>query len=70
MSNLYIQVQSVVEVSTPEEMCEAQADVKGTELPLTQGQQSEDVRTVLVPPDRTTSTGTFRDTHRYAARIQ
>lgn len=50
-SDLYIQVESVVEISTPEEMGEAQADVKGTELFLTQREQSEDVYKVLVPPE-------------------
>lgn len=51
MPHLYIQVKSVVEVSTPEEMGEAQADVKGTKLFVTQRKQSEDVHKVLVPPE-------------------
>lgn len=50
-SDLHIQVESVVEVSTPEEMGEAQADVKGTKLFFTQREQSEDVHKVLVPPE-------------------
>lgn len=47
---LYVQVQSVVEVSTPEEVSEAQADVKGAKLFVAQRKQSEDVNEVLVPP--------------------
>lgn len=50
-SDLHIQVESVVEVSTPEEMSEAQADVKRTELFFTQREQSEDVHKVLIPPE-------------------
>lgn len=49
--DLNIQVESVVEVSTPEEMGEAQADVEGTELFVAQRKQSEDVHNVLVPPE-------------------
>lgn len=50
-ANLYVQVESVVEISTPEEMGEAHADVKGAVL-FTQAEQSEDVHKVLIPPKR------------------
>lgn len=53
-SDLYIQVESVVEISTPEKMGEAQADVKGTVF-VTQTEQPEDVQEVLVPPEHKTS---------------
>lgn len=49
--HLHIQVQSVVQVSTPEEVREAQADVKGAQLFVAQRKQSEDVNKVLVPPE-------------------
>lgn len=52
-SYLYVQVESVVEISTPEEMGEAQADVEGTVF-VTQTEQPEDVQEVLVPPERNT----------------
>lgn len=48
-ANLYIQIESVVEISTPEEMGEAQADVKGAVF-VTQAEQSEDVHKALIPP--------------------
>lgn len=48
-ANLYFQIKSVVEISTPEEMGEAQADVKGAVF-FTQAEQSEDVHEVLIPP--------------------
>ena len=51
LSDLYVQVQPVVEVSTPEEVREAQADVKGAKLFVAQRKQSEDVNKVLVPPE-------------------
>lgn len=50
LSDLHIQVQAVVEVSAPEEVSEAKANVKGTKLLVTQRKQSEDVDNVLVPP--------------------
>lgn len=49
-SNLYVHVQPVVEVSQPEEVCEAQRDVKRTELLVSQRQQAKDIQVVLVPP--------------------
>lgn len=49
-SDLYIQVKPVVEVSTPEEMSETKADIKGREMFVTQGKQSEDVHKALIPP--------------------
>ena len=51
LSDLNVQVESIIEVSAPEEVGEAKADVKGTELFLTQREQSEDVHKVLVPPE-------------------
>lgn len=48
-ANLYVQIESVVEISTPKEVGEAQADVKGAVF-LTQAEQSEDVQKVLIPP--------------------
>ena len=50
MSDLHVQVQSVVEVAAPEEMGEAQADVEGVELFVSQREQPENVHKVLVPP--------------------
>lgn len=48
-ANLYVQIESVVEISTPKEVGEAQADVKGAVF-LAQAEQSEDVQKVLIPP--------------------
>lgn len=48
-ADLHVQVKPVVEVSTPEKMAEAQADVKRAVL-LAQTEQPEDVNKVLVPP--------------------
>lgn len=48
-ANLHVQIESVVEISTPKEVGEAQADVKGAVF-LTQAEQSEDVQKVLIPP--------------------
>lgn len=48
---LYVQVEPVVEVSTPEEMSETQADVKRSKLFVTQRKQSEDIHKILVPPE-------------------
>lgn len=48
-ADLHVQVKPVVEVSTPEKMAEAQANVKCAVL-LTQTEQPEDVNKVLVPP--------------------
>lgn len=48
-SHLYIHVKAVVEVPEPEEVSETQRDVKGTELPVTQREQPQDVQVVLVP---------------------
>lgn len=50
-TDLYIQVQSVVEISTPEKVSKAQADVKDTEMFFTQRKQSKDVDKVLVSPE-------------------
>lgn len=49
-SHLDIHVQAVVEVPKPEEVSETQRDVKGTELPVAQREQPQDVQVVLVPP--------------------
>lgn len=48
--HLDIHVQTVVEVPKPEEVSETQRDVKGTELPVAQREQPQDVQVVLVPP--------------------
>lgn len=53
-TDLYVQVESVVEVSTPEEMGEVQAEVKGPELFVPQREQPENVHKVLVPPEQDT----------------
>lgn len=47
---LYVHVQPVVEVSQPEEVREAQRDVEGAQLLVSQREQAEDVQVVLVPP--------------------
>lgn len=49
-SDLNIQVKPVVEVSAPEEVGEAQADIKAMKRFVTQRKKSEDVHKVLVPP--------------------
>lgn len=49
-SHLDIHVQAVVEVPKPEEVSETQRDIKGTELPVAQREQPQDVQVVLVPP--------------------
>lgn len=55
-ADLHVEVEPVVEVSTPEEMGEAQAEVKRAVL-FTQTEQPEDVHKVLVPPGRGLSEG-------------
>lgn len=64
-ADLHVEVEPVVEVSTPEEMGEAQAEVKRAVL-FTQAKQPEDVHTVLVPPGCELSEGT----HQQAACLQ
>lgn len=46
----HIQVQAVVEVSTPKEMIKSKADVKRAQLFFSKRQKLEDVLKVVVPP--------------------
>lgn len=52
LCNQCIQVQAVVEVSTPKEMIETKANVKSAELLFTKRQKFEDVLEVVVPPKK------------------
>lgn len=47
---LYVHVQSVVEVTEPEKVCEAQWNVKGVELFVPQWELTQNVQVILVPP--------------------
>lgn len=51
-SHLYVHVQSVVEITEPEEMCEPQRNVKGVQLFVSQRELTQDVQIVLIPPVR------------------
>lgn len=61
---LHVQVQPVVEVSAPEEVSEAQADVEGTQLLVPQRQETQDVLVVLVPPAGLENHRTIHQTNR------
>lgn len=56
VTDLDVKVEPVVEVSTPEEVGEAQAEVKRAVL-FTQTEQPENVHKILVPPGHGFSEG-------------